>query len=177
MSTVSTMLEDLRGGFDVAIRRGPARDNAWPNHYAVAVLEDVDTLIASPALLDKKPIGCPADIEGHTLLASETRAGDWIDWLDAAGLSHMTGHARQTFDHFYVTRQAVEDGLGIGIGPLPMLAIDIAAGRLATPLPHIVVQRTGYVAVVPDYAPPHSTLMEFVHWLAQEGRQAIAGRF
>jgi hypothetical protein len=57
-----------------------------------------------------------------------------------------------------------------------MLAIDIAAERLATPLPHIVVQRTGYVAVVPDHAPPRSTLMEFVDWPVQEGRQAIADR-
>jgi len=31
----------------------------------------------------------PADVEGHTLLASETRAGDWADWLEAAGLTPL----------------------------------------------------------------------------------------
>jgi DNA-binding transcriptional LysR family regulator len=35
------------------------------------VLEDVDTLIASPALLERRPIKTPADIEGHVLLASK----------------------------------------------------------------------------------------------------------
>jgi LysR family glycine cleavage system transcriptional activator len=176
VGTVSTLLEDLRGGFDIAIRRGIAGEGAWRQHRAVAVLEDVDTLIASPALLERRPIRTPADIAGHVLLASATRAGDWTDWLDAAGLPHLVGHPRQTFDHFFVTRQAVEDGLGIGIGPLPMLTIDIASGKLATPLPAIEVRRTGYVAVVPDHADRMPILGVFIDWLAQEGARAVTGR-
>lgn len=172
VGTVSTMLDDLRGGFDVAIRRGVARDGAWPQHRAVPVLEDVDTLIASPTLLARRPIETPAEIEEHALLASETRAGDWADWLEAAGLSHFAGHPRQMFDHFFVTRQAVEDGLGIGIGPLPMLDIDIAAGKLVTPFPDIRVRRTGYVALVPDHADNVPALAAFVGWLAAEGQRA-----
>lgn len=175
VGTVSTMLEDLRGGFDVAIRRGVAREGAWPHHRAVPVLDDVDTLIASPAYLERHPIRVPADIEGHALLASETRAGDWAEWLEAAGLPHLLGHPRQLFDHFFVTRQAIEDGLGIGIGPLPMLSIDIAVGRLATPLSHIHVRRTGYVALVPDHADRVPALGAFIDWLAQEGRRAGEG--
>lgn len=175
VGTVSTMLDDLRGGFDVAIRRGVARDGAWPQHRVVPVLEDVDRLIASPALLARRPIKTPADIEGHVLLASKTRAGDWHDWLEAAELPHLAGHPRQMFDHFFVTRQAVEDGLGIGIGPLPMLDIDIAAGKLITPFPEIRVRRTGYVALVPDHADRAPALGAFVDWLAREGQAATAG--
>lgn len=171
VSTVSTMLEDLRGGFDVAIRRGVAREGTWPHHRAVPVLDDIDTLIASPAYLERHPIRAPADVEGHALLASETRAGDWVDWLEAAGLPHLVGHPRQLFDHFFVTRQAVEDGLGIGIGPLPMLSIDVEAGRLATPLPEIQVRRTGYVALVPDHADRMPVLGAFIDWLAQDGHR------
>jgi LysR family glycine cleavage system transcriptional activator len=172
ISTVSTMLGDLRGGFDVAIRRGVAGEGAWPRHRAVPILDDIDTLIASPALLARRPITVPADIERHLLLASETRPGDWVNWLDAAGLPHLVGHPRQTFDHFFVTRQAIEDGLGIGIGPLPMLAIDVASGRLATPLPGIRVRRTGYVAVMPDRPERVPILGLFIDWLAHEGRRA-----
>jgi DNA-binding transcriptional LysR family regulator len=171
VGTVSTLLEDLRGGFDIAIRRGIVGEGAWPGHRAVAVLEDIDTLIASPALLERRPIHTPADIEGHVLLASETRAGDWTDWLDAAGLPHLASHPRQIFDHFFVTRQAVEDGLGIGIGPLPMLEIDIAAGKLVAPLPKIQVRRTGYVAVIPDHAERMPILRSFVDWLAKQGQR------
>jgi LysR family transcriptional regulator, glycine cleavage system transcriptional activator len=172
VTTVSTVLEELRGGVDVAIRRGVAREHVWPQHRVVPVLDDVDTLIMSPALFAQRPILKPADIEGHTLLASETRAGDWADWLEAAGLQHLAGLPRQIFDHFFVTRQAVEDGLGIGIGPLPMLDIDIASGRLMTPLPDIRVPRTGYVAIIPRQADAGELLAGFVDWLAGKTRGA-----
>jgi DNA-binding transcriptional LysR family regulator len=170
VTTVSCVVEDLRGGVDVSIRRGVARDDLWPQHRAVPVLEDVDTLIISPALFARRPVLIPADIAGHTLLSSETRAGDWATWLDAAGLPHLASLPRRTFDHFFVTRQAVEDGLGLGIGPLPMLEIDIAAGRLMTPLPDIRVPRTGYVAIIPRHADAGKLGAGFVDWLVEEGR-------
>lgn len=175
VTTVSTVLEELRGGVDVAIRRGVAREHVWPQHRVVPVLDDVDTLIMSPALFARRPILKPADIEGHTLLASETRAGDWADWLAAAGLHHLAGRPRQIFDHFFVTRQAVEDGLGIGIGPLPMLEIDVAGGRLVTPLPEIRVPRTGYVALVPRQADAGHLVAGFVDWLVEENRVGFPG--
>jgi DNA-binding transcriptional LysR family regulator len=168
VTTVSTVLEELRGGVDVAIRRGVAREHVWPQHRVVPVLDDVDTLIMSPALFARRPILKPADIEGHTLLASETRPGDWASWLDAAGLQNLAGLPRRIFDHFFVTRQAVEDGLGIGIGPLPMLEIDIAGGRLMTPLPEIRVPRTGYVALIPRQVDAGNLVAGFVDWLAGE---------
>jgi len=174
VTTVSTVLEELRGGVDVAIRRGIAREHAWPGHRVVPVLDEVDTLIMSPALFARRPIRKPADVEGHALLASETRAGDWADWLESAGLPHLAGHPRQVFDHFFVTRQAVEDGLGIGIGPLPMLEIDVAGGRLMTPLPQIRVPRTGYVAVIPRQTDAGDLLAGFVDWLVAEARKADA---
>ncbi|ALR23099.1 LysR substrate-binding domain-containing protein [Sphingobium baderi] len=169
IATVSTVLDDVRGGFDVAIRRGAAREGAWPHHRAVPVLDDVDTLIASPALLKHRPITRASDIEGHMLLGSETRPGDWIDWLDAAGLSRLSNQPRRTFDHFFVTRQAVVDGLGIGIGPMPMLDIDVASGRLVTPLPDVRVRRGGYVALVPGHVGRVSAITTFVDWLEAEG--------
>jgi DNA-binding transcriptional LysR family regulator len=173
VTTVSTVLEELRGGVDVSIRRGVAREPLWPQHRVVPVLDEVDTLIMSPALFAHRPILKPADIEGHTLLASETRAGDWADWLEAAGLQHLAGLPRQILDHFFVTRQAVEDGLGIGIGPLPMLEIDIASGRLMTPLPDIRVPRTGYVAIIPRQADAGNLVAGFVDWLVRETRGPV----
>jgi LysR family transcriptional regulator, glycine cleavage system transcriptional activator len=170
VTTVSTVLEELRGGVDVAIRRGVPRADVWPQHRIVPVLDDVDTLIMSPTLFAHRLILIPADIEGHTLLASETRAGDWASWLEAARLQHLAGLPRQIFDHFFVTRQAVEDGLGIGIGPLPMLQIDVASGRLMTPLPDIQVPKTGYVAIIPPKADAGKLVADFVDWLVGEGR-------
>jgi LysR family glycine cleavage system transcriptional activator len=170
VTTVSTVHEELRGGFDVAVRRGSAKENAWPQHRATYLLDDVDTLIMSQALFARRPIHEPADIAGHVLLATETRPGDWIDWLESAGLSHMAGQRRQLFDHFHVTLHAIIDGLGIGIGPFPLLDADLLAGRLIAPLPDIKVSRSGYVALVPFDADKSAPLKGFVDWLVAEGK-------
>ncbi len=99
------------------------------------------------------------------------RPGDWIDWLEAAGLSHLVGRPRRVFDHFFVTRQALEDGLGFGIGPLPLLEIDVASGRIITPLPEIRVRRTGYVALTALDAEKTGPLTAFLAWLTEEQTQ------
>jgi DNA-binding transcriptional LysR family regulator len=170
VTTVSTVHEELRGGFDVAVRRGSAKDNAWPQHRATYVLDNVDTLVMSPSLFARRPIHRPTDISGHVLLATETRPGDWIDWLEGAGLAHMTGQRRQLFDHYYVTLHAIIDGLGVGIGSFPLLDVDVVAGRLIAPLPDIKVPRTGYVALVPFDADKSAPLKAFVDWLVAEGK-------
>ena len=169
VTTATTLHDELRGGFDIAIRRGSAEQDAWPQHRAVPFLDEADTLIMSPALFDRRPVRRPADLAGHVLLATETRPGDWTDWLDHAGLKTSAEPRRRVFDHFFVTLQAVVDGLGLGIGPLPVLQADLTAGRLLAPLPTITVARKGYVALVPFDADKTSSLTSFIEWLKAEG--------
>jgi LysR family glycine cleavage system transcriptional activator len=75
------------------------------------------------------------------------------------------------FDHFFVTLQAVVDGLGIGVGPLPVLEADVAAGRLVTPFPTITVARTGYIALIPFDANKTLALTKFIDWLIAEAQR------
>ena len=164
MTTTTTLHDELRGGFDVAIRRGSAEPSAWPQHRAVPFLPEADTLIVAPRLAARAPLADVADIAGNGLFSSETRSGDWTDWLERAGLPHRLGQRYRVFDHFFVTLQAVLDGLGLGIGPLPVLA-----GRLLTPFPDILVPRSGYVALVPFDAEKAPVLTGFVDWLIAEG--------
>lgn len=119
VTTTTTLHDELRGGFDVAIRRGSAEQDAWPQHRADPFLDEADTLTMSPALFDRLPVRQLADLASHVLLVTETRPGDWTDWLDHAGLQPVTEPRRRVFDHFFVTLQAVTDGLGLGIGPCP----------------------------------------------------------
>ena len=177
VTTVTTLHDELRGGFDVAVRRGagPTGSLAWPQHHAVPFLAEADTLIASPALLERRPVHIPADIVGETLLATETRPRDWADWLNAAGLSYPTG-TRRMFDHFFITLQAVTDGLGFAIGPMPVLDGERRAGRLVAPFPTITVERPGYHALVPFDADKTPSLAAFVDWLVAEGARGDAPR-
>jgi len=173
VTTTTTLHDELRGGFDIAIRRGVADQSSWPQHHTVLFLTEADTVIASPALLERIALRTPADLDDHVLLSSETRHGDWTDWLDCAGLPQRTGQRRRVFDHFFITLQAVADGLGVGVGPLPVLAADIASGRLVAPFPDISVPRIGYVALIPFDANKSPALTGFLDWLAAEARQEI----
>jgi LysR family glycine cleavage system transcriptional activator len=167
MTTATTLHDELRGGFDVAIRRGVAEPTMWPQYRAVHFLDERDTLIVSPALHKRSPLRRPKDVAKHVLLGSETRPGDWTDWLEIARVASRPEQSRRVFDHFFITRQAVVDGLGIG--PLPVLQADLDAGRLLTPFEKIFVARTGYVALIPFDAEKTSFLQTFLDWLIQEG--------
>jgi LysR family transcriptional regulator, glycine cleavage system transcriptional activator len=169
VATVTTLHDELRGGFDIAIRRDVPRaaGQVWGQYRATRFLSEVDTLVVSPVLLAQHPIRTLDDVAGHTLLATETRPNDWTDWAAAAGLPHPLGQ-RRVFDHYFVTLQAITDGLGIGIGPLPILDGELAAGRLVMPFPDIVVPRVGYVALVPFDADKTSSLAAFLAWLLDE---------
>jgi LysR family transcriptional regulator, glycine cleavage system transcriptional activator len=171
VTTATTLHDELRGGFDVAIRRGIADQSAWPQYRAVRFLDEADTLIISPALHERMPLHHPSDVAKHILIASETRPGDWSDWLERAGAPTRPDQKRRVFDHFFVTLQAVADGLGIGVGPLPVLQADLDQQRLITPFPSIVVPRTGYVALTPFDADKTSSLVNFVEWLVSSGGQ------
>ncbi len=168
VTTVTSLYDELRGGFDVAIRRGSAEQDAWPQHRAVSFLDEADTLIMSPALFERRPVRRLDDIAGHVLLSTETRQGDWTDWLEHAGM-HAAEQRRRVFDHFFVTLQAVVDGFGLGIGPLPVLQGDLTAGRLLAPFPTITVPRKSYVALIPFDADKTSSLTRFIEWLIAEG--------
>jgi len=169
VTTTTTLHDELRGGFDVAIRRGSAEQDVWPQHRAVRFLDEADTLIMSPALFEQRPVRGLEDVASHVLLATETRPGDWTDWLDQAGLPHAANQRRRLFDHFFVTLQAVVDGFGLGIGPLPVLQGELATGRLLAPFPTINVPRRSYVALIPFDADKTQTLTSFIEWLVAEG--------
>jgi LysR family glycine cleavage system transcriptional activator len=169
IATSTTLHDELRGGFDIAIRRGSAQaaGQVWGQYRATPFLGEVDTLVASPALLAQRPVHTLGDIARHTLLATETRPGDWTDWAAAAGLPQPLGQ-RRVFDHYFVTLQAIVDGLGVGIGPIPILNGELTAGRLVAPFPEITVTRVGYVALIPFDADKTPSLTAFLAWLLEE---------
>ena len=166
IATTVTFADELRGGYEVAIRRGP---KGWDRHEATRFLSEADTIIASPLLLARTPLRTLDELAQHTLLSTETRPGDWADWLKAAGVGLAAGSRQTRFDHFFVTLQAATDTLGLAIGPFPVLDADIASGRFVTPFPAIRVPRESYYVLVPADADKTQALRGFVRWLKAEG--------
>lgn len=81
VTTAPTLHDELRGGFDVALRRGVAEKAMWPQYQAVHFLDETDTLIVSPALYERTPLREPTDITKHVLLAARlAQATGQIGW-------------------------------------------------------------------------------------------------
>jgi LysR family transcriptional regulator, glycine cleavage system transcriptional activator len=147
--------------FDVAIRRGPAR---WPNCASGRFLDESVIPVCSPTLLRRTPIAGAADLARHVLLHSDTRPDAWRDWFAAAGVP-MKSRKKQSFDHFYLALQAAVDGLGVALGPLPMIADELAAGRLVTPLDGPRIATRSYWWIAPRELANEPLVSRFCAWL------------
>ena len=158
------------GAFDVAIRR---EAQPWPTGFAGgAFLDEREIPVASPALLDKSPIRSAADLAHHTLLHADTRPGAWTRWLEAASVPDAERKAaRQHFDHFYLALQAASDGLGVALGPLPIIAEDLRTGRLVAPLPEPALPSRAYCWLAPEAQARDPAIATFCNWLEEEGRE------
>lgn len=159
--------------FDVAIRRDfqPTK-----GYRAVPFLEETLTLVAPPAMghaLQERGLTGLADL---TLLSSDTRPEELERWLAAAGLAPAGRYRRQRFGHFYVLLQAVLNGFGPAVGPLPVLAGEVMAGRLALPFPEVAMPGVVYSAVIPEESEGRSDVEAFVAWIERE-REASESAF
>ncbi|RTL47871.1 MAG: LysR family transcriptional regulator [Bradyrhizobiaceae bacterium] len=173
VSTSTTTDHSLTGHFDIIIRRGPEQ---WDQFESLEFLRERNTLIASPALLRKKPLKKISDISQHTLLLTDSRPGDWESWLKEANFKNDFPVRRQSFDHFFVTLQAALDGVGLAIGPFPVLAEDVEQKRLVTPFRTVAVPRKSYFVLIPKNADQSPLLKAFVNWLIAEGQSASRSR-
>ena len=152
----------LRGSFDVGIRRS-ADDRA--QFEVLPLLAEQTTVIASPAYLKQRKVRKPADLAQAVWLSTESRPGDWENWLASAGCAELRPAQTLRFDHFFVTLQAVVDGMGLGIGPFPTLDSDLESGRIVTPFPKLISRGSEYFALVPRDSDKPKFLRDFLDWL------------
>ncbi|KQP12492.1 LysR substrate-binding domain-containing protein [Pseudorhodoferax sp. Leaf267] len=162
VSTAFSSEPVLKGSFDVAIRRTPSDETQFET---TPLFHESATVIASPALLQSVSLKKPRDLAKAVLLSTETRPGDWEAWLEAAGCGGLRGTQHLRFDHFFVTLQAVVDGMGLGIGPFPTLSNDCTQSRIATPFPACQIPGSLYYAMVPMDSDKPKFLREFLQWL------------
>jgi LysR family glycine cleavage system transcriptional activator len=169
VSTALSTESNLKGNFDIVIRRDA---NAPGQSEATKIFTEWSTVVVSPSLLTGNRLRDPKDLDQEVLLSTETRPGDWETWLTEAGHASLRPSQILRFDHFFVTLQAVIDGLGLGIGTFPTLDGDRQAGRISTPFGRIRVDGDTYRAHVPLDADKPIHLRQFIEWLAAAGKKA-----
>ncbi len=108
----------------------------WPAHWQVDVLlpERMGPVV-SPRYAGWSHLqGRPAAVLVHEpVLHTVSRPQAWSDWAKAEKLSAAPSGTGQGFAHLYYLLEAALAGLGIAIAPEPLVAEDLAAGRLLAP--------------------------------------------
>jgi LysR family glycine cleavage system transcriptional activator len=174
ISATSELLDLERSEIDVAVRFVPSGAGQGAKLFE----EEVQPMCSPQLLRDpRKPLGKPADLEHHTLLAVDMPQGDaltvdWEPWLRVMDLQEV--HMAQTlrFTQYADAVAAAVAGQGVVIGRLPLLADLVKEGRLVAPFRGRAFSRRGYFVVVAPHASGNADAQDFVQWLVGEAERA-----
>ncbi|MEZ5668610.1 MAG: LysR substrate-binding domain-containing protein [Alphaproteobacteria bacterium] len=155
-----------REHIDLAIRRlaAPFPDGT----AAVPFLPEQVGPVLAPRLTPAGGVHGPRDLLAVPRLHTASRRDAWPDWMARVGMDGLAVDQGAEFEHFYFMLEAAAAGLGVAIGPYPLVADDLAAGRLVAPL-GFVDGGHAYVAYWPRQG-GHPAAAAFAAWLAEEGR-------
>lgn len=173
---ISATLEVLdleRSGIDVSVRL-----RTIENAEGSALFEETVTPVCSPLLLKNHalPLTEPADLAGHTLLATDMPQGqpltmDWEPWFRVMGLPDMRMKNTLRFSQYSDVVAAAVAGQGVAIGRLPLLAELLRDGRLVAPFSG-AASRFGYFVNMAPRSAGNSDAQDFVRWLIAEAESA-----
>jgi DNA-binding transcriptional LysR family regulator len=102
------------------------------------------------------------------LLHTDTRKHAWRDWLRLTGVTSVDPTAGQRFEIFYFLLQAAVSGFGVAIGPHPLVADDVAAGRLVAPFGFVPNGLSMYISY-PKARATDPQVVAFRDWLLEAG--------
>ncbi|WP_338770305.1 LysR substrate-binding domain-containing protein [Massilia sp. METH4] len=128
---ITDEVRDLQAGdADVAIRFGAGN---YRGAESVRLFGTVLIAVCHPALAAS--LRTPRDLPRHTLCHVSCEAGGrawprWRDWMAAAGIHDFDDSGCVTFKESSHVIQAATDGGAIGLAELPMVARELAEGRL-----------------------------------------------
>ncbi|MDN7820129.1 transcriptional regulator GcvA [Burkholderia vietnamiensis] len=166
LSTSNEPIEKLRDKVDLIVRGGPQTIDGY---VAEEFLSEVRLPVCAPKLLDSRQLRTPADLAGFTLLHAATYPGMWPEWLAAAGHADLAPRHSLTLEHFYLTLQGALDGLGVAMGPIALVADDIAEGRLVQPFSEPALPAWRYFTYVPTARAKDESVRAFTGWLKSVG--------
>jgi len=154
-----------RDGIDAAIRSG---DGDWPGLQAEPLMREHLAPVCAPALAAE--LDEPGDLARQVLLRNAAHPEEWRVWREAAGIGDLPADSGPVFDASNEVLAAAVNGLGVAIGRHPLVADDLAAGRLVEPFPVRVQTADRYWLVAPAAEADSPALARFREWLVQVAR-------
>lgn len=171
IATTGQLADFSTGEADVAIRYGLGR---YPGLHVEKILDEDMFPVCAPKLMrGAKALRKPADLAGVPLLHDditklEGHTPGWRLWLSAAGVSGVDPAKGRRFGQSNMSIQAAIEGLGVALGRAPLVADDLAAGRLVRPFDLAVPSGYGYYFVCPPRALERPKVAAFRAWVLAE---------
>lgn len=149
--------------FDIAIQRGDMRP---AGAEAIELMAEWLIVVAAPALVSG-PVE-DAALARLPLLQQSTRPSLWLDWFRDAGLDPRPILRGARFEQFGMLVAAAIAGLGIAIVPEPVVAEELARGRLVRASARRLRGGQPYAAILPQRRAASPVIGAFRDWLAAE---------
>jgi LysR family glycine cleavage system transcriptional activator len=172
LSASDQLVDFAREDVDLAIRYGRGD---WPGLWVDRIMTEDITPVCSPKLLEgPKRLERPADLRHVTLLHEDMRES-WRMWLLAAGVDDVDPERGPGFSHANMAIQAAVDGQGVALGRTPLVAAELAAGRLVKPFDISLPAEFAYYLVCPEATAERPKVRAFRAWLLEMAAEEAGG--
>jgi DNA-binding transcriptional LysR family regulator len=154
-----------RDKIDVDIRHGMPN---WPSFEVRTVRNEKIAVMASPKLLEKRPIRAVADLLGCNLILSEATLIKWPQLFAQHGLSRPEKPYTLSFDRSYMTLEAASHGLGFALESTLLAQDYLARGTLVEVVPQLSAAITAHHLVFPKAHSNFPRVRRFLEWMQAE---------
>lgn len=155
-------------GATIAIRFGRG---AYPGCRDRRLVAPEYLLVSSPRLLVAgAPAADPIDLRRRVLLHDDSvppqpDRPDWAAWLRRAGIGDIDASRGPRFSNSIMALEAALDGQGVALLAEPLVAAELASGRLIAPFPLRLRSAYAYYLSVPEAWLAHPAVVAFENWL------------
>ena len=159
--------QDVDGAvIDLDIRNGTGD---WPGlESTILMRETVFPVCSHQTAAGERPLREPRDLAGHELLHVSGYREDWRMWFESAGLEDFDASRGLHFDQSITAIQAAVNGMGVVLGRSPLVAGELAAGRLVAPFDIELAGEDAYWITAPPSLGKRPHIVAFRNWLMAE---------
>ena len=140
---------------------------SWPDRRCRLWFEPRLVPVASPALINAKPLRSVADLRSHTLLHADD-GREWNRWLVEAGMPELACGARHVMSDGHLAIEAAIHAHGIALCDSLTSADLLACGKLIRPLEQTILAPDSFYLVCHEDISRTPTVRAFINWAFAE---------
>lgn len=150
---------------DLVIRRFPMQNARM---VCTRIVDDETIAVASPRLIQGKPLDQPSDLLNYNLLHIRSRISAWPSWFRKAGIEGSQTLKGQVFDHIHLSLAAARNGAGICLAPRAFVEEELQDQKLVNLCPLIVLIGAGFFGLYDKQNRSVRNVERLLDWLTQQ---------